>query len=166
MRRKISDKALNDAADGLPDLTEQQRKFVEGVLTGKTLIDSYRAAYDCSNMLPNSIWCEASKLRSHTKIAQWVAAATKAHFGLTSRTREQHIAKLAELGAIAVETGNVGAAVQAEQLIGKVEGHYTERLDVNITDPLQTLREIAQFAPELAAKLAADQGIEWQETQH
>ena len=64
MRRKISDKALNDAADGLPDLTEQQRKFVEGVLMGKTLIDSYRAAYDCSNMLPNSIWCEASIKRS------------------------------------------------------------------------------------------------------
>jgi hypothetical protein len=166
MRRKISDKALNDAADGLPDLTEQQRKFVEGVLTGKTLIDAYRAAYDCSGMAPNSTWVAASRLRSHANIALWISAATKAHFGIASRTREQHIAKLAELGAIAVETGNVGAAVQAEQLIGKVEGHYTERLDISVTDPLQTLREIAQFAPELAAKLAADQGIEWQETQH
>lgn len=164
MRRKIGDQL--DASADLPDLTEQQRKFVEGVLTGKTSTDAYKAAYDCSGMLQRTIWAEASRTANHHGVAAWIAAARKAHVGIATRSREQHIHNLAELRQIAIETGNVGAAVQAEQLIGKVEGHYTERLDVTVSDPLQTLREIAQFAPELAAKLAKEQDIEWSETQH
>ncbi len=103
MRRKIG-KAIEDGGD-LPDLTEQQRKFVEGVLMGKTLTDSYRAAYDCSGMVPSTIWPNASRLRADSNIAAWIAAARKAHFGVMSRTKDQHIARLAELGEIAVETG-------------------------------------------------------------
>ena len=164
MRRKIT--AIEEGAD-LPDLTEQQRNFVDGILNGKTSSDAYRAAYDCSNMLPNSIWCNASKLRSDAKVAQWIGAARKAELGQCIVTREQHIRRLDALRQIAVETGNVGAAVQAEQLIGKVEGHYTERLDVMVNDPMMALREIAAFAPELAAKLAHEQGIECEsETAH
>jgi len=166
VRRKISNQALNDAAADLPDLTEQQRKFVEGVLMGKTLTDAYRAAYDCSNMAASTIWPNASRLNADNNVAAWIAAARKAHFGSAIRTKDQHIHHLIELRQIAVETGNVGAAVQAEQLIGKVEGHYTERMDVTVTDPLQTLREIAQFAPELAARLAKEQDIEWSDTEH
>jgi len=81
-------------------------------------------------------------------------------------TMESHIAELERLREIALNTGNVGAGVQAEQLRGKAQGHYKENIDITVNDPMATLREIAQLSPELAAQLAKDQGIEWQETKH
>jgi hypothetical protein len=164
MQRKIT--PIEAGAD-LPDLTEYQLKFCDGILAGKTSSDAYRAAYDCSNMQPPTIWAAASRLRNDYRVELWIAAARKAEIGKFSRTREQHIARLDRLQQIAIDSGNIGAAVQAEQLIGKVEGHHTDRIEVTSQDPMQTLREIAALSPELAAKLAHDQGIEWQtETAH
>ena len=161
MRRKIAEPI--EAGADLPDITDQQRRFVEGILSGKTSSDAYRAAYDCSNSLCSTVWAEASRLRSDYKVAAWLAAARKAGLGHTVVTLAGHIAELERLREIALDTGNVGAAVQAEQLRGKAQGHYVERLEVSAADPLETLRQIAAVSPHLAAQLAAAQGIEWQE---
>lgn len=165
MRRKITQ---IEGGDDLPELTDQQRKFVEGILAGKTSSDAYRCAYDCSHSRNPSIWAAASAMRADSKVAMWLAAARKAGLGHAVVTLEGHITELERLREIAIESGNVGAAVQAEQLRGKAQGHYVERLEVTATDPLDTLRQIAALSPDLAAKLAAAQGIEWQagETQH
>lgn len=158
-RRKITE--ISDSC-GLPDLTENQLAFCEHVLAGKSSSDAYRAAYNCQNMQPATIWAAASRLRNDSKVELWIAAARKAEIGQMRRTKEQHIARLDSLQQKAIESGNHGAAVQCEQLIGKVEGHYTERLDVTVSDPLDSLKEIASLSPELAAKLAKDAGIEWE----
>lgn len=160
-RRKISDE-IATAAIELPDLTAQQQKFVEGILSGKTASDAYRAAYDCSNMLNNSIWCAASKLRSEAKVEQWIAQARIAGLGSASVTFEGHIRELERLKEIALKSGNIGAAVQAEQIRGKAAGHHVDQIrDVTDRfDPVQTIREIAAHSPELAASLAAQHGIE------
>jgi hypothetical protein len=76
------------------------------------------------------------------------------------------------LKAIAIETGNVGAAVQAEQLRGKAVGHYVDKhQDVSQqSDVTQTLKDIAKLNPDLAEQLAAQHGIEYSaphdETKH
>lgn len=162
MRRKIAEPI--EAGAELPELTDHQRKFVEGILAGKTASDAYRCAYDCSNSKDTSIWSRASELRADSKVEVWLSAARKAGLGHTVVTLQGHIAELERLREIALETGNVGAAVQAEQLRGKAQGHYVERLEVSAADPLDTLRQIASVSPQLAAQLAAAQGIEWQET--
>src|SRR5690348_1219443 len=122
MRRKISD--VKELADELPDLTEQQMRFVEGILSGKKASDAYRAAYDCSTMLNSSVWALASRLRSNVNVASWIAAARKAGLGAATVTLSDHVTELERLKEIALQTGNVGAAVQAEQLRGKAMGHY------------------------------------------
>lgn len=159
MRRKITEHTEN--AD-LPDLTEQQRHFVEGLLAGKSASDAYRAAYDCSEMQSSTIWANASRLRANSNVAAWLAAARKAELGHSRITLDQHIKRLDELRQIAVESGNVGAAVQAEQLIGKALGHYTEKyMEVN-SDPLSALEQIAkEFGPDIARQLAAKEGVNW-----
>lgn len=153
MQRKKT--APQEVPDELPELTDQQYEFVRGILAGKTASDAYRAAYDASKMLPNSIWCEASKLRHDPNVAQWLAAARKAHLGHAKITLDQHVQRLDELKQIAIETGNVGAAVQAEQLIGKATGHYVERLDLNVNNPDDLLSQIREIAPELAERIEA-----------
>ncbi len=157
-RRKIT-AAIED--EELPDLTEQQREFVRHVLAGKTASDAYRAAYNTENMKPNSIWREASLLASNKNVAQWLAAARKACLGTAVVTLEGHQQQLERLREIALATGNVGAAVAAEQTRGKVAGHHIDRVMELPADPIDTLKTIAQQQPDLAAALAAQHGIEW-----
>jgi hypothetical protein len=147
---------------GLPKLTAKQMKFCEGVLGGLSLSDAYRAAYDVQRMGPPQVNCEASRLRAHPAIALWLDAITTEIAGAHVCTREEHLRELARLKAIAIRTGNVGAAVQAEQLRGKVGGHYIEQFaDVSDHDPIATLNQIAQQDPELAQRLAILHGITW-----
>lgn len=150
-----------DTGKELPDLTAQQEKFVHGVLSGMTATDAYRAAYDTSNMLNRTVWAEASRLNSHPDISAWLAAARMAGLGTAKVTLENHLAQLERIREIAIKSGNVGAAVAAEQSRGKATGHYVEQVrDVTDRfDAAQTLREIAQHSPELAASLAAQHGV-------
>lgn len=163
MRRKITAAKLEAAGD-LPKLTAQQQLFVEGLLAGKNASDAFRAAYDCSNYQPNSIWARASALRADDKVGLWLSAARQAHLGSAKVTVENHLAELERLKEIALATGNVGAAVQAEQLRGKVRGHYTEQVSLKVDDPVDSLKEIAKISPELATFLAQQNKLdEWQD---
>ncbi len=157
MRRKITE--VSALADELPDLTEQQMRFVEGILSGKSGTDAYRAAYDCSNMQPSTIWAAASRLRNNCKVSAWISAGRIAGLGTAAATLDNHLHELARLREIAERTGNIGAAVQAEQLRGKAMGHYTEKLDVTVTDIADELRELETISPELARAYAAEKGV-------
>jgi hypothetical protein len=146
----------------LPDLTPQQAEFVRHVVSGKTATDAYKAAYDCGGSLPRTIWAEASRLRNDPDIAAWIDAAKIAGLGSTAVTYERHINELERLKALCIKSGNMGAAVQCEQTIGKAAGlHVDKIMDVTPADPVQTLKDIAQHQPDLAAALAAQAGIEW-----
>jgi hypothetical protein len=166
-RRQITQKPEMANDDDLPELTPQQMDFVRHLLDGKTASDAYRAAYSAENMVANSIWCEASKLRHNSNVAQWLAAARTANLGSAKVTLEGHVAELERLREIALSTGNIGAAVQAEQLRGKAAGHYVEQVrDVTDKDPMEMLDRLAlEIGPEAVRKLAEDEGIAWG-TQH
>ena len=69
--------------------------------------------------------------------------------------------QLDRLKHLALEAGNHGAAIQAEQTRGKVAGHHIDRVMEIPADPVETLREIARTQPDVAASLAAAHGIEW-----
>lgn len=147
-------------AKELPELTGQQMEFVRGLLEGLSGADAYRRAYDTSEMLPTSYWPAASRLRNDPKISAWLDAARKAELGHCRITVDQHVRRLDRLSVIAIETGNVGAAVQAEQIIGKVLGHHVERYeDVTPVNPSAALEEIARLSPQVARELAQLHGV-------
>lgn len=55
-------------------LTEKQERFCNYYLdTDGNASEAYRMAYDTSNMKPESVWCNASKLLSNAKVVQRVA---------------------------------------------------------------------------------------------
>lgn len=156
-RRKLS------AASDLPDLTPKQQKFCEGILAGMSQADAYKAAYNCQNMSDATVYTNASRLRHDTKIAPWLDAAKYDTMQSHECTLEGHLKELERLKAIAVRSGNVGAAVQAEQLRAKAMGHYVEKhQDVTQYDPVKTLQEIAHDSPELAKQLAKEYSIPWE----
>lgn len=151
-RRKITEG--KEPESDLPQLTEQQMMFVKALLDGKNGSDAYRIAYNTENMKPETVWASASRLRHDVKVSAWLDAAREAEMADCRRTKDQHIARLDRLQAIALRTGNVGAAVQAEQLIGKVEGHYAENINLNLNEPTDVLDEIRKLSPALAEQLA------------
>lgn len=149
-RRKITEAGPES---DLSDLTPRQRKFVEGVLAGKSASDAYRESYDTSTMMDRTVWAEASRLRANRNVAAWLSAARKAGLGRATVTLECHISELERLREIAIDTGNVGAAVQAEQLRGKASGHYSENINLRLDEPTSLLDEIRKLSPELADQL-------------
>lgn len=160
MRRKITSEEPGPFED-LPDLTDHQRRFVEGILKGMSASDAYRAAYDCSNSKDSTVWCEASKLTRHPTVSQWISAARQAGLGQTKFSLEQHLRRLDRLEELCVISGNLGAAVQAEQLIGKASGHYVEQFRNMDTDPVDLLNQIATISPAAAQELAKQNNIAW-----
>lgn len=161
-RRKITEvPAIAIMAKELPDLTAQQMAFVQAIVAGKTATEAYRLAYDASGMLATTIWCAASKLRSDDKVSQWISAARIAGLGSVTVTLERHLSELERIKSIAIASGNVGAALGCEQTIGKAAGLHIERVQEVPADPVQTLRDIAEHQPDLAASLAAAHGIPW-----
>lgn len=162
-RRKITegDELTADLAAELPELTAQQLEFVEGLLAGKTASDAYRAAYDCAGSSSRTIWANACRLRNDGKVSAWLAAARQAYLGHAVLSLEGHLRELERLRELALAAGNIGAAVQAEQLRGKASGHYVEQFADVTCDPVRTLNEIAELSPELAAALAKQHGIAW-----
>lgn len=151
-QRKLTAAAKPD--DELPDLTPQQAKFVERILLGDCASDAYRKAYNCDKSKTNSIWASASKLRSNAKVSLWLSAARKAKLGSASVTLEGHVTELERLREIAIESGNVGAAVQAENYRGRASGLYVDQRIITIQDPADTLRAIADVCPEIAQQIA------------
>lgn len=149
----------------LPELTDKQSKFVTAILAGKSGADAIRESTDTSNWSQQSIWTEATKLRNNPSVRLWLRAARKSNMGAKTLTLDNHLRELERLKEIAVETGNVGAAVKAEESRGKAAGLYVEKhQDVTDHDPTRTLKEIAQHNPELASSLAKQHNIPWGET--
>ena len=72
-------------------LTVKQQRFVDGVISGLSLSDAYRAAYDTRGMSLASVNREAARLKEHPKIAPLLAQAREhdAKTALWSRERAQ-----------------------------------------------------------------------------
>ncbi len=67
-RRQKTEAAPRLEGIDLPELTDKQYKFVQLVLEGKTLTDSYKGAYDSQHMAETTIWAAASRMRHDCKI--------------------------------------------------------------------------------------------------
>lgn len=154
---------MSDDKTELPSLTDKQMAFVQGLLAGKTASDAYRAAYDAENMSDNALWCAASKLKSNTKVTQWLNAVRVERLRESGYSLDAHMAELDEAAQIAKETGNIGAMVKAIESKGRAMGLYIDRhQDVTEDDPLQMLDQIAStISTQLAEGLAREMGIEW-----
>lgn len=122
---------LPPSPERLPELTGPQFEFVAQFMSGKKAVDAYRAAYPTSkDWDAATIYREAYTVQRHPKISAWISSARRhALFG-SERTIEQHKRRLNELQDLSVDAGVLGAAVKAEELIGRVEGHYTETLRI------------------------------------
>jgi len=109
---------MDNPVDSLPDLTEKQMNFVLGIQKGLSKSDAYRHAYDCTNMKTDSIWCNASKLASSTKVAQWLAYLKANQITEAIYTKERHLKDLADAARWCKDNKAPSAYVKAIECLG------------------------------------------------
>jgi post-segregation antitoxin (ccd killing protein) len=119
--------------DELRTLTPKQAAFVNGLLQGETAADAYREAYHCKNMSNATVWVEASRLRSTTKVSLWLRHFQRIGMNEARVTVEAHLAELARARELAYAHGQISAGVRAEHHRGKLAGLYKDRLEVTVS---------------------------------
>lgn len=142
------------------DLSPADARFALGIIQGKTGIAALEASRDCSNMSVETRYSYASRLKNDSKIAAWIQRARVAALETGKVTAQGHLAELARLREIALSTGNVGAAVNAEVSRGKAQGIYVERIEDarsanDTTLTLEQLKEcLVSLPPDVRMELA------------
>ncbi len=113
-------------------LTAKQEKFcVECAKEGVSYSDAYRAAFDCSRMKPEAIYVEASRLKDDPKISLRIKKLQDMAADEAMVTLAGHLEDLKMLRDLAVEKGQLSAAINAEISRGKACGLYVERAEVS-----------------------------------
>ena len=124
----------------MSELTPKQESFALAVASGMTQSDAYRKAFNVRpNTKTDSINQAASKLMADPKISSRVQELRKPVADKAMITLESHITRLQELAEIALENGQVAAAIKAEELCGKASGIYVEKKQITGADggPIQ-----------------------------
>lgn len=108
-------------------LTVAQQAFINGVISGKTMKDSYREAYPCDNSTEQTIATSAYKLSRHPRVAQMLNDA----WGQTVEALADDLVAarryvLRELVTHSREDKQEGSRLKALELLGKASGVFTQ----------------------------------------
>lgn len=172
-RRKITEAADLEPSE-VPELDDREIAFADLLLKGMNATDAYIQAFDVHHWGRNSAQVAASRLANSDRIKLWLSYARLGAMTEGVISLEQHLRELDRLKEMALESGNVGAAVQAEQLRGKAGGLYTEKYE-DVTER----RDIIAWLDEQARSLSDDKdalaqltamakryGVSWSPTVH
>jgi hypothetical protein len=130
-------------------LTAKQQAFVAYKLAHPTATDTEAAAAAC---YPAHDRSAPSKVANHPAVRAVLDAQIAKVTAQASLSREGHLSDLQRLRDIAVEQGQVSAAVTAEHYRGKVGGFYVDRIQL-------TAASVAQMSDEEALAAAKSLGI-------
>lgn len=141
------------APDPETGLTQKQEAFVQGIVDGKSLSDSYRDAYDVSGMTAKTVHEEACRLVANPKIT--------ARLQQINREKEEARRMLMVTdAAAAVETFRLMMAkadtdaskIRAAELLAKAAGVFTEKVEFeDKTD--RTVSDLEQAIKDRLARL-------------
>ncbi len=113
-------------------LTSKQEQFATLLASGVNQSEAYRQAYNASKMKDNTIWRKAHAEAQHPKILARVAELRKPVIDKAEYTIETHIQDLLAASQAASEAGQYSAAVRAIELMGKVSGFYSLKIDASV----------------------------------
>jgi len=132
-------------------LTAKQLKFANGAVSGMSLADAYRNAYDAENMTAKAIQVEASRLASRADVAlamQTIAGQIQAKMqAVTVSDRDMLITNLRRWTK-GDETPTSGQ-LRAAELLGKACGLYRDVVET------RTERPASEVLADIEARLNA-----------
>jgi phage terminase small subunit len=135
----------------MKELTPQQEKFAQLIVSGVNQSDAYRGAYSAGKMSAKSINEEASRMMAHPDVASRVASLRKPiveAVRIEARmTLESHIAEMDRIKKLAEAKEDYSVALKAEHLRGQAVGLYVAKTE-DVTDPVK--KAMGRMKPEEA----------------
>lgn len=126
-------------------LTAKQEKFIQGIATGLSQREAYKAAYDVKSMSDNAIDREACLLMKNPKVAQRhkeLVAEIATPAIMTAQERLEYLTRLIKneekekvltLGGEFKEVpADFNAKLKAIDLMNKMQGEYVTKVEGNI----------------------------------
>ena len=111
----------------LEELTEPEYQFLMAGMSGKVRSHAYGEAFQHQDWSRESLEVSSSRLWNSSKFRLWRAALAQDQRNKGNLEMDEHQAVLESLRDEARNSGNLGAAVQAEVNRGKAAGLYVER---------------------------------------
>ncbi len=116
-------------------LTPKEEAFAVAVASGMNYSDAYRVAVKVRpTTKPETVNQEASKIMARPHVRTRVNDLRKPIAEKAMITLESHMERLKELAQIALDNGQVAAAIKAEELRGKASGIYVEKKQITGAD--------------------------------
>lgn len=113
-------------------LTPKQEKFCQEYIQCGNASDAYRAAYDCSKMLPQTVNRAAFGLFNNSKITTRIKDLRDKAAEAAMVTLQGHLNDLKRLRDAAEADQQYSAAITAEISRGKAAGLYAERIIADV----------------------------------
>lgn len=151
----------------LPLLSAEEERLVEAWAAGHNQTTCYKMAYGADGYAAASLAVRACRKFAEPKIQQHLRALQASGLAKTKLSLEDRLSAELAFAQRAENAGNFGAAGGANDRVNKLLGLYVDKVQdvTDRTDAHRTLEEIAAHAPELAASLAAANGIDWKPSQ-
>lgn len=130
-RGEAGERGSRSAPDPITGLTVKQEAFAQGVSSGMSLSDAYRAAYEAERMSPQQIWTEASVLASSPKVARRLEA-----LALEKERQRRMLAPADAAAALDVlrlmmsKADSDATKVRAAELLAKAAGVFTDKVEI------------------------------------
>lgn len=112
-------------------LTAKQEKFCQNIAKGMNQSDAYREAYNTAKGKDKTVWENASRLMSDSKVTARIEELRAETTEEIKYTVEDSFRKLSEIQVLAMKNKKLTEAIKAEELKGKLKGLYVEKREIS-----------------------------------
>ena len=111
-------------------LTAKQEKFAQSIIQGMSQADAYRSAYSTKKMTDKTIWENASRLMSDSKVKARVQELRDQITKSTIMTAQQRLEWLTEIIKSNEET--TADKLKASDQMNKMQGEYVQKVEAEV----------------------------------
>ena len=122
-------------------LTPKQEKFVQSLIQGMSQADAYRSAYATKNMSDKTIHEAASRLVADSKVSARLSELREQMTKDTIMSAQKRLEWLTE--AIANKDIAVNDKLKAIDIMNKMQGEYTQKVQAEVTNAVNINIELS-----------------------
>lgn len=111
-------------------LTPKQEKFVQGIIEGMSQADAYRSAYSTKNMADKTIWENASRLMSDSKVKARVQELRDKVMTPSIMSAQERLAWLTSI--VMSDEESTADRLKASDQMNKMQGQYVQKVEADV----------------------------------
>ena len=111
-------------------LTPKQEKFVQGIIEGMSQADAYRSAYSTKNMADKTIWENASRLMSDSKVKARVQELRDKVMTPSIMSAQERLKWLTKI--VLSEEESTADRLRASDQMNKMQGQYVQKVEADV----------------------------------